>query len=170
MPVSGNIPSFPYANPLLAMGNPLLNPLMMNPSTAALASFANAAVVGHHNNPAATLSSLAAASTSSSSNATSASRQSPAIQHSYSPKLANNNRSTISPAVRLTVSPERPPSEAKDGSPPLQQPIQQQQHFGSAPPSCKSPIPTVAKVPTISVDVTASNSSDETSTTAKLDE
>lgn len=69
------------------MGNPLLNPLMMNPSTAALASFANAAVVGHHNNPAATLSSLAAASTSSSSNATSASRQSPAIQHSYSPKV-----------------------------------------------------------------------------------
>lgn len=61
-------------------------------------------------------------------------------------QLANNNRSTISPAVRLTVSPERPPSEAKDGSPPLQQPIQQQQHFGSAPPSCKSPIPTVAKV------------------------
>lgn len=53
--------SFPYGNPLLAMGGMGLNPaLLMNPNSAAtLASFANA---HHATSPAAALSSLAAAS------------------------------------------------------------------------------------------------------------
>lgn len=88
LPVGGNLPSFPYSNPLLAMGNPLLNPLMMNPNTAALASFANAAAANTpHGGPAAALSSLAAASSAITTNNASVARQSPAVQMSHSPKV-----------------------------------------------------------------------------------
>lgn len=88
LPVGGNLPSFPYSNPLLAMGNPLLNPLMMNPSTAALASFANAAANSPHSGPAAALSTLAAASSAMTTSAAPVARQSPAVQVAHSPKVS----------------------------------------------------------------------------------
>lgn len=79
------MPSFPYSNPLLAMGNPLLNPLMINPSTAALATFASAAVTPH-SSPAAALSTLAAVSSAMTTSVAPVARQSPAVQVSHSPK------------------------------------------------------------------------------------
>uniref|UniRef100_A0AAF5PGI3 D-isomer specific 2-hydroxyacid dehydrogenase n=1 Tax=Wuchereria bancrofti TaxID=6293 RepID=A0AAF5PGI3_WUCBA len=173
LPVGGNLPSFPYSNPLLAMGNPLLNPLMMNPSTAALASFANAAANSPHSGPAAALSTLAAASSAMTTSAAPVARQSPAVQVSHSPKANNNSRTTVSPAVRPASSPDGP-AEVKDGTPPAQQ-TSSQHHLTSASLSaaspCKSPgASNLPKVPTISVDSLASVVPEESATTpVKLD-
>uniref|UniRef100_A0A0N5AR06 C-terminal-binding protein 1 n=1 Tax=Syphacia muris TaxID=451379 RepID=A0A0N5AR06_9BILA len=98
--VGSSLSGFPYSSPLLAMGNPLLSPLMMN-ANPALASFASAAAGSHHT-PGVSLSSLTAPSSVSP-----APRQSPAVQVPHSPKLACNSRSTVSPSVRSTVSPEQ---------------------------------------------------------------
>ncbi|VDM44605.1 unnamed protein product [Toxocara canis] len=164
LPVGSNLPSFPYSNPLLAMGNPLLNPLMMNPSTAALASFANAAANTHHGSPAAALSSLAAATSGITPSASPAARQSPAAN--------NSSRSTISPAVRPTASPEAS-AEGKAESPSSQQPPSQQNLVASAPTTaspCKSPAPaTLAKVPTISIDSLGGLTAEEAPSAVKLD-
>ncbi|KAK6110121.1 D-isomer specific 2-hydroxyacid dehydrogenase NAD binding domain family protein [Brugia pahangi] len=167
LPVGGNLPSFPYSNPLLAMGNPLLNPLMMNPSTAALASFANAAANSPHSGPAAALSTLAAASSAMTTSAAPVARQSPAVQAN------NSSRTTVSPAVRPASSPDGP-AEVKDGTPPAQQ-TGSQHHLTSASLSaaspCKSPgASNLPKVPTISVDSLASVVPEESATTpVKLD-
>uniref|UniRef100_F1KT94 THAP-type domain-containing protein n=1 Tax=Ascaris suum TaxID=6253 RepID=F1KT94_ASCSU len=172
LPVGSNLPSFPYSNPLLAMGNPLLNPLMMNPSTAALASFASAAAGTHHNSPAAALSSLAAATSGITPTASPAARQSPAVQISHSPKANNSSRSTISPAVRPTTSPETS-GETKSESPSSQPPSSQQHLAASsaaAASPCKSPAPaTLAKVPTISIDALGGMTAEETPAAVKLD-
>lgn len=77
------------------MGNPLLNPLMMNPSTAALASFANAAASTPHTGPAAALSTLAAASSAMTTSAAPVARQSPAVQVSHSPKVNLSSLLTV---------------------------------------------------------------------------
>ncbi|VDK37097.1 unnamed protein product [Gongylonema pulchrum] len=147
--VGGNLPSFPYSNPLLAMGNPLLNPLMMNPSTAALATFANAAAANTpHAAPSAALSSLAAASSAmatSSAPAAPVARQSPAVQMSHSPKANNSNHATVSPAIRSTSSPDGS-ADLKDGTPPTQQQqVNSQPHLNTtssaAASPCKSPAP-----------------------------
>ncbi|VIO86398.1 Uncharacterized protein BM_BM4231 [Brugia malayi] len=173
LPVGGNLPSFPYSNPLLAMGNPLLNPLMMNPSTAALASFANAAANSPHSGPAAALSTLAAASSAMTTSAAPVARQSPAVQVAHSPKANNSSRTTVSPAVRPASSPDGP-AEVKDGTPPAQQ-TASQHHLTSASLSaaspCKSPgASSLPKVPTISVDSLASVVPEESATTpVKLD-
>uniref|UniRef100_A0A158PRH6 C-terminal-binding protein 1 n=1 Tax=Brugia pahangi TaxID=6280 RepID=A0A158PRH6_BRUPA len=173
LPVGGNLPSFPYSNPLLAMGNPLLNPLMMNPSTAALASFANAAANSPHSGPAAALSTLAAASSAMTTSAAPVARQSPAVQVAHSPKANNSSRTTVSPAVRPASSPDGP-AEVKDGTPPAQQ-TGSQHHLTSASLSaaspCKSPgASNLPKVPTISVDSLASVVPEESATTpVKLD-
>ncbi|VDK48899.1 unnamed protein product [Anisakis simplex] len=171
LPVGSSLPSFPYSNPLLAMGNPLLNPLMMNPSTAALASFASAAANTHHSGPAAALSSLAAATTGITPSASPAARQSPAVQISHSPKANNSSRSTISPAVRPTASPETSTDTTKADSPPSQQ---QQQHLAASTTTttspCKSPGPTtVAKVPTIALDSLGNLADDDAPSALKLD-
>ncbi|MCP9266423.1 CtBP protein [Dirofilaria immitis] len=198
LPVGGNLPSFPYSNPLLAMGNPLLNPLMMNPSTAALASFANAAANTPHSGPAAALSTLAAASSAMTTSAAPVARQSPAVQaveqaleyaqnvsldlvenmpDSLSPPckiLANSNsRTTVSPAVRPASSPDGP-AEVKDGTPPARQ-TSSQPHLSSSSSSatspCKSPgASNLPKMPTISVDSLASVVPEESATAPmKLD-
>uniref|UniRef100_A0A8R1XWQ4 Uncharacterized protein n=1 Tax=Onchocerca volvulus TaxID=6282 RepID=A0A8R1XWQ4_ONCVO len=172
LPVGGNLPSFPYSNPLLAMGNPLLNPLMMNPSTAALASFANAAASTPHSGPAAALSTLAAASSAMTTSAAPVARQSPAVQVSHSPK-ANNSRTAVSPAVRPASSPDGP-AEIKDGTSPAQQ-TSSQPHLTSSSLSvaspCKSPgASNLPKVPAISVDSLASVVPEESAVTpVKLD-
>ncbi|VDN07785.1 unnamed protein product [Thelazia callipaeda] len=169
LPVGGNLSSFPYSNPLLAMGNPLLNPLMINPSTAALASFANAAAGTPHTGPASALSSLSGTSSTMTTNTVPVARQSPAVQVSHSPKTNSNSRATVSPAVRSASSPDGP-SEVKNGTPPTPQ-IIAQPHLCStssvAPSTCKSPGPTnLPKVPAISIDSLASVASEESTATA----
>uniref|UniRef100_A0A1I7XME7 2-Hacid_dh_C domain-containing protein n=1 Tax=Heterorhabditis bacteriophora TaxID=37862 RepID=A0A1I7XME7_HETBA len=76
LPQMGQMSSFPYGNPLLAMGGMNLNPLMMTPNSAALAQFA------HGSSPAAALSSLAAQTSTQAS----AGGGSPALNTTPSPK------------------------------------------------------------------------------------
>ncbi|VDP12650.1 unnamed protein product [Onchocerca flexuosa] len=86
---------------------------------------------------------------------------------------ANNNRTTVSPAVRPASSPDGP-TEIKDGTPPAQQ-TSSQPHLTSSSLSavspCKSPgASNLPKVPTISVDSLASVVPEESTVTpVKLD-
>lgn len=78
LPVGSSLSGFPYSTPLLAMGNSLLSPLMMN-ANSALASFASAAANTHHTPGLPSLTTPSSASP--------APRQSPAVQVSHSPKV-----------------------------------------------------------------------------------
>uniref|UniRef100_A0A0N4VD33 C-terminal-binding protein 1 n=1 Tax=Enterobius vermicularis TaxID=51028 RepID=A0A0N4VD33_ENTVE len=128
LPVGSSLSGFPYSTPLLAMGNSLLSPLMMN-ANSALASFASAAANTHHTPGLPSLTTPSSASP--------APRQSPAVQVSHSPKPGCNSRSTVSPSVRSTVSPEQVEvkEESGEGS---QHSLQQQAVNSNSTSSCKA--------------------------------